>query len=321
MKKIAGMLTIPAFLGLAMAQDTRTTPQSASTDRMGTNGQTWTGILVDSRCTSSGMMSRSSSDMPKSTAMSQATPAGNDSLINRTTPAQSGRDVNTTDRNTSGVADRVGATSGNTAGNRDMARTSSSSDRASNSSDLSRGTATDRGTSADLNRNSADGRTNADMTRRTPTDMARSTTAASTGNPTDTQTGNSPPSSVAANGNGGNWDSSCFVSPSTSSFVLQLQDGRTMKIDAAGSSKIASKLQSSGRVSTKNKVFRVKVTGSAEGDTISPDRYSDVSFTPPGSNAASGKVPRGRFGYVSIPSCSQRKFRTIQQLRSWRAVP
>ncbi len=93
---------------------------------------------------------------------------------------------------------------------------------------------------------------------------------------TDTQTGNndqSTPSDVAAVGNnykGGsaNWDRSCFISSSSSSFSLQLQDGRTVKIDDAGNQRISSQLQSTGRVSTMNKVFRVKITGSLEGDTI-----------------------------------------------------
>ncbi len=275
MKKFATALTVPLCLGLAVAQESPTTPQSSATGRTGHNSQTWYGVLVDSRCSSSGMASGNSGSMPKSTAMSQTTPTGNDSLMNRTTPAQSGRDVNTTDRNTSGVADRVGATAGNTAGSRDMNRTTgasdtratSSSERTTSSNDISRGTATDRQTAGDVDHNAADRRSPSDLGRATPTDMARSTTAASTGNPTDTQVGNNPRGSlgdVAA----GNWDRSCFVSPSSSSFVLQLQDGRTMKIDDAGNSRISSQLQSTGRVSTKNKVFRVKVTGTAEGDTL-----------------------------------------------------
>jgi len=100
----------------------------------------------------------------------------------------------------------------------------------------------------------------------------------STGNArgTDTQAGNNDrytPSDVAAVGNkyqGGsaNWDRSCFISSSSNAFSLQLQDGRTVKIDDAGNQRINSQLQSTGRVSTMNKVFRVKITGSLEGDTI-----------------------------------------------------
>jgi len=147
---------------------------------------------------------------------------GND----RGTPvATPGRDVNTTDHNTSGSADHAGTPTGTS----------------STARDVSRGTG-------------------------------------SSGTPTDTQSGNNHSNALggaAGPATGGNWDRSCFISPTSSSFVLQIQDGRTMKIDDAGNSRISSQLRSTGRVSTKNKVFRVKVTGSAEGDTI---HLSDIQM-------------------------------------------
>jgi len=117
------------------------------------------------------------------------------------------------------------------------------------------------------------------MARNSPPDIAGSTAATSAGTATDTQSGNNSrrnsTGEIAAGSGTGSWDQSCYISPTSSSFVLQLQDGRTLKIDDAGNSRINSQLQSTGRVSSKNKVFRVKVTGSVDGDTI---RVTDIQM-------------------------------------------
>ncbi len=241
MNKLAVFGIQVCAIGLAAAQNVPATPRPSSTTAadMAQEGRTWSGILVDSKCVSG--MSASGNTLPGGQmTKGGSTVVGSDSLMNRTSPAGLARDVNTTDRNTSGVADRVGTT--NPGG-----RTANSADR-----------------------QNADG-----MRRTTPTDMARTTNAAATGSPTDTQSGNNHAMNPVGDGakSGGNsaWDRSCFISPASSEFVLQLQDGRKMRIDAAGNSRIVSEMQSSGRVSKTNKVFRVRITGSAQGDTLHID--------------------------------------------------
>ncbi len=236
MRKLATVLTIPMCLGLAVAQEARTTPRGTDeSSGMGNQRQSWVGILVDSNCSSTGMSSgTNASSMRRSTD-------DKGSLMNKTTPGQSGRDWNSTDRNTAGAADRTGL----------------------RESDMN------RGTPAGAEQNSADRR---DATRaiaadgavnRTGPEMARTTPQTSGG--MDQATGAKNPAMV---GNAQNWDKSCFISTNSSSFALQLQDGRRVNIDAAGNSKISSQLQSTGRVSSKSKVFRVRVKGSMEGDTL-----------------------------------------------------
>lgn len=65
-----------------------------------------------------------------------------------------------------------------------------------------------------------------------------------------------------------NWDRSCYISPASSAFLLQLQNGRVVRLDDAGNSRVVSQLQSTNRVSTNHKIFRAKVNGTMDGDTI-----------------------------------------------------
>lgn len=95
------------------------------------------------------------------------------------------------------------------------------------------------------------------------------------GTPTDTQSASNPQTSgrdmQAKTGemtNTSNWDKACFISARTSEFVFQSPDGQALKVDSAGNQQIKSMLDSSSRVANKNKIFRVKVSGTVEGDTI-----------------------------------------------------
>jgi hypothetical protein len=87
------------------------------------------------------------------------------------------------------------------------------------------------------------------------------------GTPTDTQTGNNP-NSVGEVASAGHWDRSCFIGKGTDSFAFQTSDGRTLQFDSASNLKIKNQLDSSSRVAAKDKIFRARVTGSAEGQTI-----------------------------------------------------
>lgn len=279
MKKLKIVLTtVPMCLGLAVAQDApsahRTTNETAT---VGNTGQTWVGILVDSKCTSSG----SSADvMPQSTASSvdaksgmPRTSADQDSMMNRSTPLQAGRTSKTTDNDPSQNAAGTGSTAGNSG--------ASNSKKTPRSTDMARTTA--QGTAERSVNSPKDGSydskatpQSSDMNQNTPAGSARGTDSRNGNNDRNSGT----PSDVAAVGRAStmgsaNWDRTCFISPTSSSFVLKLQDGRTVKIDDAGNSRISSQLQSTGRVSSMNKVFRVKVTGSVEGDTI---HISDIQM-------------------------------------------
>jgi hypothetical protein len=215
--------------------------------------------------------------MPRSTATAQG-----DTIMNRQTgnPAGSERTWNTTDRNTSGTADRsagvatsaadVSRTAAGRAGSSDISRTTpgtTSMDRNDNRSGGSTATASD-----------ANRTTGSTGSGRGPDTQSASNTSSSTGSadrmatPTGATSANTAPNSwnspgdVASANNAGNWDRSCFISPQSTSFVLYTQDGRVIRLDDASNQKVLGQLQSTGRVSTMNKIFRVRVSGTMTGD-------------------------------------------------------
>jgi hypothetical protein len=149
---------------------------------------------------------------------------------------------------------------------------SSSSMNRKTPSDVDRGTATDRAKSSDMNRdrarevNQGTGGTDAQLDRTRSMDQTGSADRSmQRGTPTDTQAGNNQTGEMS---NAANWDKACFITPTTSSFAFQTQDGRVLHFDSAGDSQIKSQLDSTSRVASKNKIFRVRVTGTADGETI-----------------------------------------------------
>ena len=54
-----------------------------------------------------------------------------------------------------------------------------------------------------------------------------------------------------------------------------LQDGRKLHLDQASDQMVVNKLQSTDRVQNMNKVFRVRVNGSINGDTV---HISDIQI-------------------------------------------
>ncbi len=64
------------------------------------------------------------------------------------------------------------------------------------------------------------------------------------------------------------WDNACFISPSTTSFMLLTNDGKQVRLDDASNSLVQQRLQSTNRVSQKSKVFRVRVSGDMTGDSV-----------------------------------------------------
>jgi hypothetical protein len=68
--------------------------------------------------------------------------------------------------------------------------------------------------------------------------------------------------------NTGQWDKACFISPTTTSFIFLTKDGRQIRLDDTSNSMVQRRLSSTNRVSEKNKIFRVRVTGDMTGDTL-----------------------------------------------------
>lgn len=321
MKRIASVLsTIPLAGGLLLAQSTTSTNQSQSSSTQtgsqtsqtgseagmsGQTGNSWYGILVDAKCTSTGMTGAgSSSSMNTSGSMNHSMHSGttNQSMNTGTPGSTGGRTWNSTDRNTSGTADRgsVGATgstgttgstgpAANTA-NSDLHSTAAGRDNARDMNRSNTGTDTrdmDRSGTSSTSSNSG-AMTAQNRSGQSGTDMNRTTGATGSGRGLDTQSGNNSMTGssdrsgttstsgwnstaewASGDNSAGTWDRSCYISPGSTAFVLHTQDGRMIRLDDAANSRIVSQLQSTNRVQNASKIFRVKVTGTMSGDTLS----------------------------------------------------
>ena len=107
-------------------------------------------------------------------------------------------------------------------------------------------------------------------------DRMANSTGSTSGNNAGSSSGNwNSTGDVASANNAGSWDKSCFIGPQSTSFVLHTQDGRMIRLDDASNQKIAQQLQSTGRVSSMNKIFRVRVNGSMSGDQMT---ISDIQM-------------------------------------------
>ncbi len=111
----------------------------------------------------------------------------------------------------------------------------------------------------------------ADMDRKTPGD--RSVNSPQTGMADRDRGGNTSATTGTSQWESGSvktgsWDKGCFISPTTTSFVLVTKDGRQMRLDDASNSMVSQKLSSANRVSEKSKIFRVRVTGDMSGETV-----------------------------------------------------
>jgi hypothetical protein len=278
------------------------------------SGQYWYGILVDARCSGSGMTG-TSGGASTHTGSGQV---GGESMMHRNTPgATSDRTWNTTDRNTAGTADR-GATGTGSASNPDMNRrtpdATTGMDRRDQRTTGQTGSTgqMDRPDQRTTGQTGSTGQTDRTDNRATSADprhdqdhraathssqqgqvgsaaAARSTagstdhSGASASNPgtatgqqhqtgtADRQNQNwwSTTGDVATADQAGNWTSSCFITPTSTSFVLHTQDGRMIRLDDASNSRIVSQLQNTQRVQNAHKIFRVKVRGSMSGDQFS----------------------------------------------------
>jgi len=278
MNQNSGMPTSTAMSQTTGSQSS--TPNQGSMMNRGTpaeSGRTWNGTDPNT----SGTADRTGTSSANAAGSDMNNTAAGSRDMNRGTAssASRGRATNSTDSNTSGAADRSGTSTAS-----DMNRTTTASDMnrtttASNSGYGSRDrNSSNTGASSDMNRTTgamdrSDSRGSSDIARNntTPNEMSQTTGSAGSARGTDTQSGNNNWNStgdVANSNNAGKWDHSCFISPASTSFAVQTQDGRTVKIDDAGNSKISSQLQSTGRVNSSSKIFRVKVTGSMNGDTL-----------------------------------------------------
>ena len=228
----AALIAIPICAGLAVAQD-------SGSKNAGPMGRSFTGVLADANCPAA--------SMPKMTPENSW--AGVTGSADRSNPAAApnrARDVNQppgVDAN----HDRTTPTqtSGATAGS---AHTRKAEEKRPGNS---RATATN---------------STRDLPQATTADeMAAEGDADRLAHP---QSPGDAASEMTSNTNYAKWDKSCFVSPSTSTFVLQMPDGRTIRLDDASNQKIVERLQSTGRVQSTNKLLRVRVHGTMDGDVL-----------------------------------------------------
>jgi hypothetical protein len=245
MRKLAtAFIAVPIYALLAVAQDSGA--KNASGMR-----QSFTGILAAANC--------STASIPKITPEnSRATMTGSADRSNPTAAQNRARDVNqppdvdaNLDRSTPTQTDRT------------------TPEPAIERKSVERRPDDSKATTTNSTR---------DLPQATPTnDMAAKGSA---GGP-DTQSGSGSADRLAhpqsdsdaagemtSNTNYANWDKSCFISPSTSTFVLQMQNGRTVRLDDASNQMIVERLQSTGRVQSTNKLLRVRVHGTMDGDVL-----------------------------------------------------
>ncbi len=273
--------------GLAIGQVTSSMNQSNAANN--DNNNSWVGILVASGCSTSNMSRGLYAPGPSGTMTSTA--SNYDQNRNQS--------QNATDRNTAGTANLNGVDHASVAANNGGSVRSNAANRTSMANDQSR---MDGTVNRDQNDAYMQGNVAASQNTTTVAGMG-ATSAAAMGNPqpvtvgsrtgaglgTDTQnqnnqygrswnnagtsTGNT--GQMTGSNNSGQWDSSCFITPRTTSYVLLLQDGRRVNIDSAGNSRIASQLSSTNRVASSTRIFRAKVTGGLQGDTLT---VNDIEF-------------------------------------------
>lgn len=246
-----GLIAVSMCAGLAVAQD------SSRKNGSGLK-QSFTGILADANC--------AAASMPKITPEnSWLRMSGSADRSNTTASQNQARDVNqppdvdaNLDRSTPTQTDRAAPASTVTSKSADKQPRSSTATATNSTRDIPQGSPT--------------------------SDVAAKTNSKGSAAGPDTQSGNNDSGSVDrlahpqsasdtsgemnSNTNYAKWEKSCFISPSTTSFVLQMQDGRTIRLDDASNQMIVERLQSTGRVQSTNKLLRVRVHGTMDADVL-----------------------------------------------------
>jgi hypothetical protein len=227
------------------------TAQTGDADRSA-SGKSMYGILVASGCNSSSM-SGAWSYNGKGSSDTRSVGA---SPIDRSTNASNGGDLNKADM---APANR---TESSTTGDTSLKDTTASNQSVDQSGSMPRGTQP-----GDLNRNTV-GERSVNHPQTGMADRERGgDTSATTGSEMDRNYGAGQQWESGA-GNTGQWDKACFISATTTSFVFLTKDGRQVKLDDASNAMVQQRLSSTNRVSEKNKIFRVRVTGDVTGDTL-----------------------------------------------------
>jgi collagen type VII alpha len=260
------------------------------------NGQPFYGILVAAGCSGSGMTGGTAGAGHMNTGATTGH-AGDQTMMNRTTPGTtSDRTWNTTDRNTAGAADR-GATGTGATGTADINRrtpdATTGTDRSDNRTGQTgttgstgqhgqTGTAAQHGQTGTTGQHGQTGTTAQHGQTGTTAQHGQTGTTGQygqTGTTGQQHTGSADRQSdsnwwsttgdVASADRKGNWNDSCFITPTTTSFMLHTQDGRMIRLDDSSNSKVVSQLQNTQRVQDAHKIFRVRVSGSLSGDQFS----------------------------------------------------
>ncbi len=223
-----------------------TVGQTGDMNRSAT-GNTISGILVASGCNSSSMNGAWSGGQSSSNWHNNTNGSSNTSSASAT----------------SGSSDAANHTSNSTTGDTSASSTTASKENVDPSGSMPRGTQP-----GDMNRNTVGDRS----VNNPQTGMADrergGDTSATTGSQMNDSNYGAGQGWESGSSNTGQWDKACFISPTTTSFVLLTKDGRQVRLDDASNSMIVQRLTSSNRVQQKSKIFRVRVTGDMTGDTV-----------------------------------------------------
>jgi hypothetical protein len=304
MRKLTAICAgLPICAILAIAQDsgypnnTTTNPTTNNNTNAAEQtegaGKTLVGILVDSSCSMANIPASESSWLKSGSVDRQDQSAAAQAKANNgvydSSVYQSGSSQGTSNRASSSATStlnqgnrqdtttRQGAaangpenreSTAHTTSARDNTSTTRRTETSSNASSDVHSTAAGHDRARDVNRTAgadsmADRTETSAMTHTTP--EAASTTNNQTQGAADRamNTGNERTSATD-----NHWDKSCFISPSSHSFVLMTQDGRKLRLDEASDQMVVNRLQSTDRVQNMNKIFRVRVKGTVDGDAI-----------------------------------------------------
>jgi hypothetical protein len=241
---------------LAQTPASDTTGQSGDVNRSAA-GDSMYGILVASGCNSSSMNGAwSGGDQQRWSGSNKSSDASSPTAMNRSTNAAAGGDLNKPE---TGSANR---TEGSTTGDTSAKDTAASNQSVDQSGSMPRGTQP-----GDMNRSTVGDRSvNSPQTGMADRERVGDTSATTGSQMVDRNYAGQELQSGASNT--GQWDKACFISPTTTSFVFLTKDGRQVKLDDASNSLVQQRISSTNRVSQKNKIFRVRVTGDLTGDTL-----------------------------------------------------
>lgn len=242
---------LACWCGIALGQTSTTnagTDMSAATNNTtNSNTQKWVGLLVAMGCDTSSVNGGMNTATNISGSMATNTSPNTNQSMNGNS-AMTGPDMN------GSRGSGMNGTSNNMSGSATTAANQASAGSATPDQNFPKSTASAASESS--------GSMNTATAPANQTDTGNMNAATNSGNG---QSGMDRAKTVASQ-----MGPSCHIGANTSSFALRLPDGRLMPFDSASNAKIADQVRD--RVSgNTTKIFRVVVTGTSDGNTITVD--------------------------------------------------